>query len=153
MHLGTASEGVEQWRLERRSGSFRLTPDGSLWVIDDDASGEHLSLYRDGRLTAVSPFSFLPDAPQGSDGSLLIQGPGAGDSAQLNRLLPDGTVAWTLPISEPFESMTLDVDGRVYLYGGGHVIAVQTDMLPPGVRGCWQHRCSPHGDNRIEPLP
>jgi hypothetical protein len=62
-------------------------------------------------------------------------------------------VLWDVPISDPFEYMTLDVDGRLYLYGSGHVIAVQTDVLPPSVRGCWQHRCSPRGDNRIEPLP
>jgi hypothetical protein len=72
---------------------------------------------------------------------------------RIGRLLPDGAVAWTLPIEQSFVYMTLDVDGRLYLYGAQHVIAVQTDVLPPGVRGCWQHRCSPQGDDRIEPLP
>ncbi len=155
--LSVQEGSVERWRLERRSGLFRLTPEGALWVVDDDDSGERLSLYQDGRLVAVSPFSFIPDlgAPQGVDGSLLVESPGVGvdESRNLNRLLPDGSIAWTLPISEPFQYMTLDVDGRLYLYGSGHVIAVQTDVLPPSVRGCWQHRCSPRGDNRIEPLP
>jgi hypothetical protein len=63
---------------------------------------------------------------------------------------PDGSIAWELPVPGEFTYVTHDLDGRVYLYGDGLIMAVQTDVLPPAVRGCWQHRCSAAGDLRIE---
>jgi streptogramin lyase len=141
-------ESAELWRVPLDvEDFFVVTPAGHIW-INDRSSGD-LTLYESGLPTIVAAPVALSIA--GEDGSFLgIYGPGV---SGIQRLRPDGTIAWTLPISEPFDHMTLDVDGRLYLYGSGHVIAVQTDVLPPSVRGCWQHRCSPRGDNRIEPLP
>jgi hypothetical protein len=141
-------DSAELWRVPLDvEDFFVVTPAGHIW-INDRTSGD-LTLYENGLPTIVAAPVALSIA--GEDGSFLgIYGPGA---SGIQRVRPDGTIAWTLPISDPFQYMTLDVDGRLYLYGSGHVIAVQTDVLPPSVRGCWQHRCSPRGDNRIEPLP
>jgi hypothetical protein len=147
-------DGVQDWEVEffLDAGVSRITPSSAFWVADRDAAT--LTLYRDGEPTTTAPYEVAVSlAVVGEDDSFLgayYTGPSL---AGIRRILADGSVAWTLPISEPFQYMTLDVDGRLYLYGSGHVIAVQTDVLPPSVRGCWQHRCSPRGDNRIEPLP
>ena len=44
-------------------------------------------------------------------------------------------------------------DDRVYLYCLDTITAVQTDVLPPNVRGCWQHRCNALANMSIAPYP
>ena len=100
-----------------------------------------------GRLTAS-----LSGAPVGEDGSFLVREISASDEYSLIRVLPTGEVAWRLSVP-PFGFITHDIDGRVYLYGGHQIIAVQTDVLPPNVRGCWQHRCNALANMSIAPYP
>lgn len=145
--------GVVRWRLETPSDhAFSLyTPQGRVWYQDRDALT--LTLYENGVPILSAPNELAPSLEiVAEDGSFVGRG-SDGTRTSIRRILPDGTIAWTLPVEQPFAYMTLDVDGRLYLYGSGYVIAVQTDALPPGVRGCWQFRCSPRGDDRIEALP
>jgi hypothetical protein len=154
-------EGSESWRITfplATFGGLGVDALGGVWIANSGSMARPWDRYVDGIPVARTPSSLDVRAgmgsPAGEDGSFVTMVDDFRDGPQqIGRLLPDGTIAWTLPISEPFQYMTLDVDGRLYLYGSGHVIAVQTDVLPPSVRGCWQHRCSPRGDNRIEPLP
>ena len=75
------------------------------------------------------------------------------DPPSLSRRMPNGSLVWELEFPTPFRSITHDIDGRVYLYGLDTIIAVQTDVLPPNVRGCWQHRCNALANMSIAPYP
>jgi hypothetical protein len=57
------------------------------------------------------------------------------------------------PSDLPRDARRQDIDRRVYLYADDQIIAVQTDVLPPNVRGCWQHRCNALANMSIAPYP
>ena len=150
-----AIEGVsgrELYRIEHpveELQAFRPDPFGGVWIGLSSVAGVR---YVDGvEVARASPNESLQDAIITADGSMLTAGSSI-ESPSVVRLLPDGSIGWELPVPLFPENMILDVDGRLYFFET-EVVAVQTDVLPPGIRGCWQHRCSPGGDNRIEPLP
>jgi hypothetical protein len=135
------------------AGPYRIDPSGSIWTRD--TGGMRWTRFDRGVAAAQTPADRIVDLgstyafPIGEDGSFLLHG-GTPAAPTLFRMGPDGSIAWELPVPGEFTYVTHDLDGRVYLYGDGLIMAVQTDVLPPAVRGCWQHRCSAAGDLRIE---
>ena len=135
------------------AGPYRIDPSGSIWTRD--TLGTRWTRFELGVAVAQTPADRTLDLgatyalPIGEDGSFLLHG-GTPAAPTLLRMNADGSIAWELPMPSDFTYVTHDLDGRVYLYGEGAIMAVQTDVLPPSVRGCWQHRCSPAGDLRIE---
>lgn len=140
--------GVERFRITRPSTSSsnsRVDPLGAVWV----SNGTTATRYVDG--VAASTFTRF-GITFAEDGSSLLTDSTTG-AETLQRILPDGSVAWTLPIGAWYRYVSMDIDGRVYLYGGDTITAVQTDVLPPNVRGCWQHRCNALANMSIAPYP
>jgi hypothetical protein len=141
--------GVE---LDRIVSDRPVRPDpfGGAWVQVGPSTADwvhHVDGVDVGRLTA-----YINGAPVGEDGSFLVREISASDEYSLARVLPTGEVAWRLSVPL-LGYITHDIDGRVYLYGGDQIVAVQTDVLPPNVRGCWQHRCNPLANMSIAPYP
>jgi hypothetical protein len=143
-------DGVEQFRLTAPSDrSLSPDPTGAYWLLVGDPP--RATRFIDGVELTSRP---LPDSIYGAsaaDGSWLRWR--SGDLVTVSRELPNGTVAWELELPGPIRSFTHDVDGRVYVYGSDHITAIQTDVLPPNVRGCWQYRCNPLANLSIVPLP
>jgi hypothetical protein len=128
----------------------RPDPFGGAWVQVGSSTVDwvhHVDGVDVGRVTAS-----IDGAPVGEDGSFLVREISASDEYSLARVLPTGEVAWRLSVPL-FGYITHDIDGRVYLYVGDQIVAVQTDVLPPNVRGCWQHRCNPLANMSIAPYP
>jgi hypothetical protein len=141
--------GVE---LDRIVSDRPVRPDpfGGAWVQVGPSTADwvhHVDGVDVGRLTA-----YINGAPVGEDGSFLVREISASDEYSLARVLPTGEVAWRLSVPL-LGYITHDIDGRVYLYGGDQIIAVQTDVLPPNVRGCWQHRCNALANLSVVPYP
>lgn len=130
--------------------SARADPTNGVWT--QQRGDLRLTHYVDGVAVGRTPMGLsigLSSSIVADDGSLIVQG-GTSDSRTVMRILPDGSVAWTLSIPGTADQMLLDVDGRLYVFGSG-IVVVQTDALPPASRGCWQYRCSPQGDHRLWP--
>ena len=151
--LVTMTDGFSVLARTPVAGPYRIDPSASIWTRN--TGGTRWTRFDRGLAAAQTPADRTIDLgatyafPIGEDGSFLLHG-GTPIAPTLFRMLSDGTIAWELPVPGDFTYVTHDLDGRVYLYGDGIIMAVQTDVLPPSVRGCWQHRCSPAGDLRIE---
>ena len=147
-------DGVERERFTQptpRAG-FRLDPLGGVWR--DVGEPPQAARFVDGVEVARLPLGRNLSPVFGEDGSFISsnyfsdRGP-----VTVYRMHPDGSIAWEVELPGPVSSITHDIDGRVYLYGGEEITAVQTDVLPPNVRGCWQHRCNALANMSIAPYP
>ncbi|MBN8616770.1 MAG: hypothetical protein J0L92_39670 [Deltaproteobacteria bacterium] len=131
--------------------AFRPDPTGAIWVMERHDA--RLTRYVNGVAVARTPAGLpivLDDSILLGDGSLVALSFTA-ESAIVVHVMSDGLVAWTLPYTGSSNRMLLDVDGRLYVLGSS-VHVLQTDVLPPTTRGCWQPRCSAQADRRIAAL-
>lgn len=143
-------DGVERFRLTARADrGLNPDPTGGYSMLADDPS--RTVRFVDGVEVASRPRPTSHYGASGEDGSVL-RWTSTGRST-VSREFPDGTVAWELELPGPISSLIHDIDGRVYVYGVLHITAIQTDVLPPNVRGCWQYRCNALANRSIVPLP
>jgi hypothetical protein len=145
-------DGAVLYRLERSvlDAVCQFTPRGDLWCKDDNGGTPIWHRFENGEETsdvAEVPLSY--QTLFGEDGSMMFTG-GSRGSNELICLDPHGRVRWRVDLPHAAGYLSHDIDGRVYLYGGQHVMAVQTDVLPPAVRGCWSWRCNYLANNRLE---
>lgn len=146
-------EGTVLYQVERATEDsvIALTPSGSVWFRDDNDGSPVWTRYMNGVATSdVAEIGLSPRTMFGDDGSMMFSLTSDDDGNELIRLGPDGRVRWRLATPHGALFYSHDVDGRVYLFSGQHVTAVQTDVLPPAIRGCWQWRCNHLGNNRLE---